>query len=293
MADHELEEFVRLYRIACSDLARARSEEVGDDVEDYLNDIVSRGHKLFHPPRSPKIRRMGRFFTQTFPRAVRSIWIEVLASTILFVLPIILTVLFVVPSPKRAYLLAPPTQLEMLADSYLQGHEAGRSEDFDSAMTGYYVRNNVGVAFRCFATGIFFGLGSIFFLIFNGIFSGAVGAYICMAGATESFLSFVVGHGAFELTAIVLSGAAGLRMGAAMLNPGRSTRLDALRAESERLVAIVLGVASMLLIAAGVEGFWSPSAAPASLKFAVGGALWLVVLGYLCLAGRFGEKARS
>ncbi|MCU0662004.1 MAG: stage II sporulation protein M [Myxococcota bacterium] len=286
MADHELEELVRLYRMACSDLARARAEDVGDDVEAYLNDIVARGHKLFHPPRPPKARALLRFYGQTFPRAVRAIRLEVLAAMLLFVLPTIASVLFVLPSPKRAYLLAPPEQLEMLAQSYLEGHAGGRSEDLDSAMTGYYVRNNVGIAFRCFATGVFFGLGSIFFLIFNGVFGGAVGAYICLAGASTSFLSFVVGHGAFELSAIVLSGAAGLRMGTVMLNPGRATRLAALRGEADKLVTIVFGVASMLLIAAGIEGFWSPSGAPASIKFAVGGLLWFAVTFYLILCGR-------
>lgn len=293
MADYELEEFVRLYRVACSDLARARAEDVGDDVEAYLNDIVARGHKLFHPPRAPKARRLIDFYRRSFPQAVRAIRLEVLAATLLFVLPTIAAVLFVLPSPKRAYLLAPPEQLEMLTESYLEGHEGGRSEDLDSAMTGYYVRNNVGIAFRCFATGVFFGLGSIFFLIFNGVFGGAVGAYICVAGAAQSFLSFIIGHGAFELTAIVLSGAAGLRMGTVILNPGRQSRLDALRGESDRLVTIVFGVASMLLIAAGLEGFWSPSGAPPSIKFAVGGVLWFAVIGYLSFCGRRTSREAS
>ena len=110
------------------------------------------------------------------------------------------------------------------------------------------------------------------------------------SGYAESFLSFVVGHGAFELTAIVLSGAAGLRLGFILLNPGRLTRLDALRRAGPELITIVLGAAAMLLIAALIEGFWSPSAAPPAVKFAVGALLWVIVLVYLFLAGPQGAK---
>ncbi len=88
------------------------------------------------------------------------------------------------------------------------------------AAFGHYIRNNIGVAFRCFAGGLFFGLGSTFFMVYNGALLGAVGGFLTERGLGHNFYSFVVTHGAFELTAIVLSGAAGLRIGHALLAPG-------------------------------------------------------------------------
>jgi uncharacterized membrane protein SpoIIM required for sporulation len=284
--EHELDEFVHLYRTACSDLARARSEELGDDVESYLNVIVARGHKQFRPPGAPSIRSFGRFFSRDFPEAVRSIKWHVLVATLLFAVPIVITAWAVVNDPSIAYSLAPPAELEALTDAYAEGHQGGRSEDEDTLMTGFYINNNVGIAFRCFATGVFFGLGSIFFLVINGVMGGAIGAYICTAGYWESFLSFVVGHGAFELTAIVLSGATGLRLGMLLVNPGPWKRVDALRLNALPMIRVILGAAAMLLVAALVEGFWSPSGAPSVVKFGVGGFLWLLVIVYLSLAGR-------
>jgi uncharacterized membrane protein SpoIIM required for sporulation len=291
LQQHELDEFVHLYRTACSDLARARSEELGDDVESYLNVIVARGHKQFRPPGAPSGRALGRFFARDFPCAVRRIKWYVLVATLMFVVPIVIAAWAVVRDPAVAYSLAPPVELEALTDAYAEGHQGGRSEDEDSMMTGFYINNNVGIAFRCFATGIFFGIGSMFFLILNGVMGGAIGAYICTAGYWESFLSFVVGHGAFELTAIVLSGATGLRLGMVLVNPGPWRRLDALRLEIPQMVRVILGAAAMLLVAALVEGFWSPSGAPSIVKFGVGGFLWLLVFVYLALAGRGGEPA--
>ncbi len=287
---HELDEFVHLYRIACSDLARARSEELGDDVESYLNTIVARGHKQFRPRTSPDRRRFFDFFTRDFPRAVRGQKWYVLAATLLFVVPIVITAWAVVVDPDVAYSLSDPAQLEMLTDAYAEGHQGGRSEGEDSLMTGFYVHNNVGIAFRCFATGVFFGLGSIFFLVLNGVMGGAVGAYICVAGYSESFLSFVIGHGAFELTAIVLSGATGIKLGMILVNPGPYSRVDALKLKSRQMINVVLGAAAMLLVAALLEGFWSPSGAAPMIKFIVGGVLWVLVISYLMLAGRFGES---
>ena len=50
-------------------------------------------------------------------------------------------------------------------------------------MFGYYIRNNIGVAFQCFAGGLFAGLGTLFFLAYNGAFAGALAGYLDRARA--------------------------------------------------------------------------------------------------------------
>ena len=68
----------------------------------------------------------------------------------------------------------------------------------------------------------------------------------------------MVPHGLLELSLIMVAGAAGLRMGAAILMPGRRDRRDALRERCRDSVKLVLGCAPPLLLAAWVEGFISP-----------------------------------
>lgn len=286
-----LDEFVTLYRTACSDLAKARTEAMGEDVEEYLNVIVARAHKQFHPPTPPKLSTFLQFLVADFPASVREMGRYVLAATLLFVLPLSAAAVAVVDNPAVAYSLSPPAQLEMLTEAYAEGHKKGRSESEDSLMTGYYIHNNIGIAFKCFATGAFFGLGSIFFLVINGIIGGAVGAYISVAGHSQNFFSFVVGHGAFELTAIVLSGATGLKLGGLLINPGHLRRLDALRLEGPTMAKVILGSAVMLFVAALIEGFWSPSGAPAVYKFIVGAVFWAFIIFYLAFSGRKKAKA--
>ncbi|HVE52285.1 MAG TPA: stage II sporulation protein M, partial [Ramlibacter sp.] len=94
-------------------------------------------------------------------------------------------------------------------------------------------------------------------------------------------------HAAFELTAIVLAGAAGLRLGHAWVAPGHLPRGEALRAAAREAVVIVYGVVGMLVVAAGVEAFWSSARwVQPSVKFGVGGACWLLVIAYLGWSGR-------
>lgn len=282
----DLDEFVHLYRTVCADLARVRSDSPGHNVENYLNNLVARGHKLFRPRQSSSVRAVVRFFTDEFPCQVRALGSSLTAGILLFAVPLLAVGILVYLFPQLAYRLASPEELDTMVQAYAQGHATGRAEGLDSLMAGYYINHNVGIAFQCFATGVFFGIGSVFALLFNGIVIGAIGGFICASGYSTNFLSFVCGHGAFELTAIALCGATGIRLGMILVNPGPFTRMDALKVHSSNILKVVLGSAVMLTIAAFVEAFWSPSSAPPMIKYIVAAGLWTLVILYLTLAGR-------
>ncbi|MNL26723.1 hypothetical protein D3C87_1482690 [compost metagenome] len=147
--------------------------------------------------------------------------------------------------------------------------------------------HNIGIAFQTFASGLLFGLGSAFFLFFNGLMIGAVAGHLTHIGFGQTFWSFVIGHGAFELTAIALAGAAGLQLGWALIAPGRLPRAEALRLAARKSVLLICGVMLFLLIAAFIEAYWSSTTAPTPMtKYLVGAVLWMLVAGYLLFAGR-------
>lgn len=172
---------------------------------------------------------------------------------------------------------------QVAGDFSKQPREFGR---FFVPQVGFYVRNNVGIALRCFAVGIFFGALTVYVLLSNGIAIGAIGGYIVSQGHGEAFTSFVISHGSFELTAIAVAGGAGLMLGHALIHPGQRTRLESLRTMGSEAVQIAAGAAAMLVIAAVIEAFWSPSGVPSIWKYIAGTGLWLLVILYLALAGR-------
>jgi uncharacterized membrane protein SpoIIM required for sporulation len=227
---------------------------------------------------------------QDFPAAVRAHGRYVTVAALLFIVPTVVVGWLVQSQPELILSVVDAQTAGEFDEMYSDSAESigrFRSADTDWMMFGHYIRNNIGVAFQCFAGGLFLGVGSIFFLLYNGAFGGAVAGYLISRGLSSTFFSFVVTHAAFELTAIVLAGAAGLRIGHSLVAPGRQSRQQSLIAASRQAVVILYGVTAMLLVAAAIEAFWSSASwIPLTVKYGVAALCWIGVLAYLSLQGR-------
>ena len=153
-------------------------------------------------------------------------------------------------------------------------------------MFAHYINNNVGIDFRLFAGGIFFGIGTIFFLVYNGLYFGAVVGYVDYAGEPELLWRFVAGHSSFELLGMLVVGMAGLKMGFSLLAPGQLSRGAALTRAGRDGLPLLIGGACMTALAAVVEGFWSAEPFPTNVKYAVGIAFWVLHGLYFVFVGR-------
>jgi uncharacterized membrane protein SpoIIM required for sporulation len=284
--------FTREYRRICHQLALAQERGYSSHLVDPLHQLAMRAHQQLYRHRSTPGAWLAGFILAGFPRLVRAEWRFVLTAGLLFFVSLIGMGLLVYEFPDLVYSVVEPehvSEMELMYDPDAsrigEGFDRESSEDW--MMFGYYIMNNIGIAFQTYASGLLFGLGSLFFLLFNGLLIGAVAGHLTEIGYGQTFWSFVIGHGAFELTGIVLSGAAGLKLGWALLAPGRYTRGEALRMAGKTSVQLVGGVILMLVIAAFVEAYWSSMTWPQpQVKYWVGGLLWALVAGYLIFAGR-------
>jgi len=279
-----------LYRRACEQLALARARSYPTYLVDRLERLTADGHQVIYRTHEYGLARLKEVLAVEFPRAVREQARYVAAATALFVVPTIVVALLVYSRPELILSVVSADTAASFEQMYSPTAESiGRVRDAttDWVMFGYYIRNNIGVAFQCFAGGLFAGLGSLFFLAYNGAFSGALAGYLTERGLAATFYSFIATHSAFELTAIVLSGAAGLRIGHALLSPGRLTRRQALVQATQESAIILYGVTAMLIVAAGIEAFWSSARwlAP-EIKYGVAAMCWIAVLSYFTLQGR-------
>jgi uncharacterized membrane protein SpoIIM required for sporulation len=278
------------YRELCQHLALARDRQYSGDLIERLSRLALAGHQTLYGARGRGLERVWLFLRAGFPRAVRREIRFVAVAALLFFGPLLVLTFAVPQYPEFAYVVLPAEVLDSVQNMYGEGvKQLGRKReaDTDVAMFGYYIFNNVRIGFQTFAGGLVFGLGAIFYLLYNGLFIGAITGYIVHSGLATNFFSFTSGHSAFELTAICLSGAAGLKIGYALVAPGLMTRGAALRAAAADAVTLVAGVAGMLLTAAGIEAFWSPRTfLPPEVKYALGAVMWLVLLLYFVFAGR-------
>ncbi len=278
-----------LYRCVCEQLALAQARCYPIHLTQQLEALAQRAHRVIYRHQDFGLARLGRLALVGFPQAVRAHRGYVLAALLLFLVPTLAMGWACWRDPGFSLHLLPAERLQEFGGMYDSQGPVGRvrSADTDWEMFGFYVMHNIGIGFQCFAAGIFAGVGSAFFLVFNGLAGGAVAGYLIAQGHATNFFSFVVTHSAFELTAIVLAGAAGLRLGHALLAPGRRTRPQALRAAAGEAVVVVYGAAALLVVAAAVEAFWSSAAwiAP-QVKYGAGAACWTLVLAYLGWQGR-------
>lgn len=284
------ERIAALYRRACEHLALARARSYPAYLLDRLDRLTADAHQVIYQQRELGGAALWRVVSRDFPRAVRADAAYVFLATALLAVPTLVLGVLVYFEPGLILSVVDAGTAAQFEQMYSMSAESiGRTREAgdDWTMFGFYIRNNVGIAFQCFASGLAAGLGSIFFLVYNGALFGAIAGYLTERGLGDTFYSFVVTHGAFELTAIALSGAAGLKLGASLLSPGRRTRRQSLVHAARECVVIVYGVTVMLIVAAAVEAFWSSAAwVPSTVKYGVAAVCWLVVFAYLALQGR-------
>lgn len=278
-----------LYRACCEHLALAQERAYPIRLVQRLQSLAYRAHRLIYRRQDYGGARLRQLVLVQIPQAVRLHRRYLLAAILLLWVPTLLAGWGAWRDPAFALRILDPRQLDEFRRMYGSNaiHEIGRGAGGDLAMFGYYVRHNVSLGFQCFAGGLFAGLGSVLFLVNNGLYGGAVAGYVTAAGHGLNFYSFVATHSAFELTAICLSGAAGLRIGHAWLAPGRRTRLESLKHACSEAVVLVYAVFVFLLVAAAIEAFWSAAPwVPPAAKFAAGGLAWTLVITYLGWQGR-------
>lgn len=283
----ELFTLVSLYRKITGDLARARMLKLHPEVIDYLNQLVGRVHFLVYAPPPYPMKKALDFFRSGFPRAVRRQWRHVLAAALLLLVPAFAAYAAVLVEPSLASAFAPPGYAETIEKAFGQSFgKESRGSGMGALSTSFYIVNNVQVSFLAFSTGALLGLGSAWVLVFNGLILGGVGALIRQHGLSHNFWSFVASHGGIEMGAIVLAGAAGMRVGFALLNPGLRTRKAALVEAGREAGLLMFGVIVMLAIAAMLEAWVSPSTLPNGLKLTLGALNLAGLVAYLTFAGR-------
>ncbi|MEA3194536.1 MAG: hypothetical protein QOD26_2869 [Betaproteobacteria bacterium] len=282
------------YRRICQCLALAADRQYSPQLVDRLNHLALRGHHALYRNRRRQSQRVFEYLLAGFPALVRAEWRLVLAASLLFFGPLLGLIAVLQAYPEFVHYLLAPEQIASFHQMYDPAGKRLGSREADSSlmMFGFYIWNNIRIGFQTFAGGLLAGVGSIWFLGSNGVVIGAVAGYLTQIGYTQTFWSFVAGHSSLELVAIVISGAAGLRLGMAVIAPGNVSRRAALVAAAKPAVRLMYGAAMMFLAAAFVEAFWSPlTEVPFQIKIAVGATGWLLLVGYFLFGGR-GYAAR-
>lgn len=282
--------FSHAYRKICGHYALAQQRGYSQGLLDYLHELALQGHQVLYQNKGGIQYQIIKFVLRDLPIEIRREWKLLFAAGLLFYLPIISMAFAVYWYPELAfsvYSVDKISELEAMYDPSAKHLGREREADTDLAMFGFYISNNIGIGFQTVVTGVIAGLGTLFYLIYNGIAIGAAAGHLFSLGYHKPFISFVAGHSALELTGIVFAGAAGLKIGLSVLFPGRSSRLNSLTRTTKKAMPLVYGVILLLLLAAFVEAFWSSkSSIDFEIKVVLGLAMWVLVFLYCLVLGR-------
>lgn len=284
------ENFPENYRLLCHHLSLARSRHYSPLLVERLEKLVINAHQIYYKRKTHLLSSFFIYFTSGFSQSVRNEWRWVLLSSVLFFGTFFGMLISLQYYPDMVYTVISAEQLVEMESMYnpaerKEGWQRDAASDFQ--MFGFYIFNNTGIGLKTFASGLLFGIGSVITLIFNGLVIGGVAGHLTYIGYGSTFWPFVSGHSAMELTAIVLSGAAGFKLGFSLISPGRKSRLRSLRDSAGEAVYMMYGVATMFVIAAFIEAYWSSmSDLPSMVKYVAGAVSWLLLIMYFIFAGR-------
>ncbi len=289
--------FAALYRSACADLALADAYHLPPNTVAYLHQLVARAHSQLYRSRGIDLgQAIKEIFVNTPQRlfADNALRLAFLLFFGLFFLAYYLA--FYMPEFADSVINfdGSTTQTDSLREMYSHGFDDGRDWWQSSSMAGFYISHNASIGIVCFASGLLFlGVGGLPTLSFNAIFLGAVFGYMDTTPQAQNFSEFTTAHGPFELTAIVLSAAAGMRLGFSLLNTGELTRMASLRKCGRETSPMIAAAVVLFIGAAVIEGFISPSALPYAFKAVVGAGSSAILLFYFIFLGWPWNEAKA
>jgi uncharacterized membrane protein SpoIIM required for sporulation len=281
--------FPRSFREVAQDLNTARAHGFDPALIERLNRLVLEGNQLLYGQQDFSLKPLARFLTDSFPRKVRAQWRGLGAAGLIFYGLAFFFGYLCLRFPGMVYEFLPPDQaagLETMYDPSSPHFLEPRDVSSDADMFGFYIYNNISIAFRTFAGGILCGVGSLFFLAVNGLILGVSAAHLINKGFGPGFFAFIIGHSGLELTAIILSAQAGLSLGYRLFVTRGLSRAASLREAGREALPLVAGAALLLVAAAGIEAFWSSRfTLPLPLRYGAGIGLWVLLILYFLFAG--------
>lgn len=275
LSDEDLMALPILYRGALSSLSVARETSLDLELVTYLEGLCARAYFFLYGVRTSPSGRVRQFVLRDWPEAVRSLWRETLVAWAILLVGVVAGYLLVGSDPGW-YGAFVPQELaggrDFSADrAFLRGGlYDGRDQGGLAIFATYLFTHNAQVAIFCFALGFAFGVPTVLLLLYHGAMLGAFFALYGSHGLSVELGGWLVIHGSTEVFAIVLAGAAGLKIGWSVVFPGPSTRMAAASRTGKSAATAMVGVVAMLLAAGLLEGFGRQLITEDGVRYAIG-----------------------
>jgi uncharacterized membrane protein SpoIIM required for sporulation len=250
------DEMAQQFTELVNDLGYSKTFYPHSKVTQYLNDLASRIYLNIYKNKREETSRIGRFFKTELPLTIRKHHREILYAFLIFVGFAVMAAFSAAHDETFIRGVLGDGYVEMTEDNIAKGDPFGVYKQSNSAsMFAYIALNNIYISFQVFVWGLFLGLGSVYELFINGVMVGSFQYYFFAKDLGWPSVLVIWIHGTLEISAIILSGAAGLIVGNSILFPGSHKRLHSLMQGAKDGLKLMIVLVPILLVAAFLEGF--------------------------------------
>ncbi|HEY0512340.1 MAG TPA: stage II sporulation protein M [Thermoanaerobaculia bacterium] len=294
LTPEELNRLPILYRSAVSALSVATAISLDKNLLDYLNGLVARAYVCVYGAKRRAGEAIAEFFRFNFPWVVRRYAAFVIAAYLLLGLGTLTGYQMTKADPERYYSFVgemaqgrTPTASTQELREVLYGKGGGVPL---SIFATFLFTHNSKVGMLCFALGFAAGVPVIYLLFSTGLMLGAMAALYESRGLGGEFWAWVLPHSVTELSAVCLCGAAGMVIGAALVFPGRHTRLRNLALRGREISLLAMGAVVMFLAAGMIEGIFRQTVQDVGVRFSLAAVTLVFWTWYFLAVGR-GERS--
>ena len=282
LSDNDLLALPALYRTTLSSLSVARDTSLDRALITYLERLCTRAYFQIYGVQTPAWRQFTRFFVRSWPEAAHALWRETLFCVALTFGAALLAYLLIRSDPSWYYSIVPQGLTEgrdpSASATFLRSTLYSKEKDWLGVFATFLFTHNSQIAIFSFALGFAFAVPTVLLILYNGLMLGAFYAVFAGKGLGPNVIGWLMIHGTTEIFAICISGAAGIRIGLAIVFPGRASRMDS-TVEAGRTAAIAMaGAVIMLAIAGLLEGIGRQTVNNDAMRMLIGTAMlagWL------------------
>ena len=238
------------------DLAYAKTFYPKSKTTAYLNGLASKFHQSIYKNKSEKGNRFISFWQYELPVLFKTYQKQVMYSFIFFTVFCLMGALSAKYDDNFVRLIMGDEYIDMTNANIAKGDPFGVYKSQNEVLMFFGIAaNNIYVSLVTFAAGIIFSVGSVYYLLRNGLMLGSFQYYFFSKGLGMKSVLVIWIHGTLEISAIVIAGAAGLVLGNSLLFPKTFTRMVSLKKGASDGMKIAVGLVPIFIVAAFFESF--------------------------------------
>jgi len=249
------DQLAELFIQITDDLSFSRTQYPNSRTTHYLNSLASKIHLEIYKNKKEEKNRFITFWRDELPVILFEARRSMLYAFIIFLIAATIGAVSAAYDDTFVRLILGDGYVNMTLQNIKEGNPTAVYSSGDEASLFFRIAyNNILVSFKIFVFGIFFSLGTGFFLFSNGLMVGAFVTFFYREQELAQAFPVIMLHGTIELSSIVITAAAGFTMGNSLLFPGTYSRFDSFKMGAVKGLKIVMGLVPFFILAAFIEG---------------------------------------